>query len=150
VSGGGPGPCGITVRADALVDGFRDLTYAYRFGPRTYDLVTAELVDPAGRVLAGPGTCPVDRRGTWIPTSDFRPRSNRPMGECGSYASPPAGSPSTSRWTCRGSRRTTPGSTSPRGVTDGSAPTGAGFRTRRRAEGRVRAFNADAQATVSP
>jgi len=48
-----PARQGVTVRADSLFDGFRDLTYAYRFGPRTYELVTAELVDPdGGRVAA--------------------------------------------------------------------------------------------------
>jgi beta-mannosidase len=44
-----PARQGIDVRADALFDGFRDLSYAYRFGPRAYDLVTAELVDASGR-----------------------------------------------------------------------------------------------------
>ena len=48
-----PARQGVTVRADSLFDGFRDLTYAYRFGPRAYELVTAELVDPdGGRVAA--------------------------------------------------------------------------------------------------
>jgi beta-mannosidase len=39
--------------ADTLFSGFRDLTYAYRFGPRAYELVTATLVDHGGRRLAG-------------------------------------------------------------------------------------------------
>ena len=47
-----PARKGIEVRADALFDGFRDLTFAYRFGPRTYDLVTADLVDASGRRLS--------------------------------------------------------------------------------------------------
>jgi beta-mannosidase len=38
------------VSADALFGGFRDLTYAYRFGPRPYELVTATLADDRGRV----------------------------------------------------------------------------------------------------
>jgi beta-mannosidase len=38
------------VSADALFSGFRDLTYAYRFGPRPYELVTATLADNLGRV----------------------------------------------------------------------------------------------------
>jgi len=48
-----PARGGVTVRTDALFDGFRDVTFAYRFGPRSYDLVTADLVDASGRVLAG-------------------------------------------------------------------------------------------------
>ncbi len=40
------------VRAD-LADGtFRDLDHAYGFGEREYDAVSAQLVDPSGRVLA--------------------------------------------------------------------------------------------------
>ncbi len=42
----------VTVRGEGLFDGFRDLSYAYRFGARTYDLVTAELVGPTGDVVA--------------------------------------------------------------------------------------------------
>ena len=40
-----PARGGVAVRADSLFDGFRDLSYAYCFGPRTYELVTADLVD---------------------------------------------------------------------------------------------------------
>jgi beta-mannosidase len=47
-----PARQGIDVRADALFDGFRDITYAYRFGPRAYELVTAGLVDASGRCIA--------------------------------------------------------------------------------------------------
>ena len=47
-----PARGGVVVRADALFDGFRDLTYAYGFGPRAYDLVTADLVDLSGAVVA--------------------------------------------------------------------------------------------------
>lgn len=47
-----PARGGHRVHADALFDGFRDLTYAYCFGPRSYELVTADLVDATGRVLA--------------------------------------------------------------------------------------------------
>jgi beta-mannosidase len=43
---------GVTVRADSLFDGFRDLTYAYCFGPRSYEVVTADLVDGAGGLLS--------------------------------------------------------------------------------------------------
>ena len=53
-----PSRGGITVRAEALFDGFRDLTYAYHFGPRTYDLITADLVDKGGNVLATAGYLP--------------------------------------------------------------------------------------------
>ncbi|MGA2837929.1 MAG: glycosyl hydrolase [Acidimicrobiales bacterium] len=48
----------IEVRAEGLFDGFRDLTYAYRFGPRTYELVTADLVDAAGTRMATTGYLP--------------------------------------------------------------------------------------------
>ncbi len=53
-----PARGGCSVRAEALFDGFRDLTYAYCFGPRVYELVTAELVDPDGRVLSRVGYLP--------------------------------------------------------------------------------------------
>ena len=53
-----PARGGTSVRADALFDGFRDLTYAYCFGSRSYDLVTAELLDADGRVLARAGYLP--------------------------------------------------------------------------------------------
>jgi beta-mannosidase len=43
---------GSVVRAEGLFDGFRDLTYAYCFGPRGYELITASLVDASGTVLA--------------------------------------------------------------------------------------------------
>lgn len=48
-----PARSGHQVHADGLFDGFRDLTYAFCFGPRSYELVTAELVDTTGRVVAG-------------------------------------------------------------------------------------------------
>jgi beta-mannosidase len=53
-----PARGGCQVHADALFDGFRDLTYAYCFGPRSYELVTADLVDATGRVLADAGYLP--------------------------------------------------------------------------------------------
>jgi beta-mannosidase len=53
-----PARGGIEVRAEALFDGFRDLTYSYCFGPRGYELVTADLVDPSGRILATTGYLP--------------------------------------------------------------------------------------------
>lgn len=41
------------VHADALFEGFRDLTYAYRFGPSTHDVVSAALHDRGtGALLA--------------------------------------------------------------------------------------------------
>ena len=43
---------GTTIRAEAHFDGFRDLTYAYCFGPRGYELVTADLIDESDQVLA--------------------------------------------------------------------------------------------------
>jgi beta-mannosidase len=53
-----PARGGTSIRADSLVDGFRDLTYAFRFGPRAYELVTAELVGADGGVLARAGYLP--------------------------------------------------------------------------------------------
>jgi beta-mannosidase len=47
-----PARGGTVVRADRLFDGFRDLSYAYCFGARTYELVTADLVGPTGDVVA--------------------------------------------------------------------------------------------------
>jgi beta-mannosidase len=41
-----------TVIADALFDGFRDLTYAYRFGALEHDVIAASLVDADGVVLS--------------------------------------------------------------------------------------------------
>ncbi|MGO8871947.1 MAG: glycosyl hydrolase 2 galactose-binding domain-containing protein [Acidimicrobiales bacterium] len=53
-----PARGGIDVPADSLFDGFRDLTYAYRFGPRSYELVVARLSDGLGRTLAETGYLP--------------------------------------------------------------------------------------------
>ncbi len=60
-----PARGGLTVRAESLFDGFRDLGHAYRFGERTYELVTVELASPSGEVRAassflpgGPGRVP--------------------------------------------------------------------------------------------
>ncbi len=47
-----PARGGITVSSSALFDGFRDVTYAYRFGPRPHELVVASLLDGDGSVLA--------------------------------------------------------------------------------------------------
>lgn len=44
---------GVTVSADAIVGGFTDVSYAYRFGPPNHDAVVATLVNPAnGETLA--------------------------------------------------------------------------------------------------
>ncbi|MCU1487506.1 MAG: glycosyl hydrolase [Actinomycetia bacterium] len=43
---------GTTLSADSAFEGFRDLTYAYRFGPQAYDVVVATLRDDAGAELA--------------------------------------------------------------------------------------------------
>lgn len=40
------------IRADLAAGTFRDLDHAYGFGEREYDAVSAQLVDPSGRVLA--------------------------------------------------------------------------------------------------
>ena len=37
-----------TVSVDSMFEGFRDLTYAYRFGPQAHDLVAVALVDEDG------------------------------------------------------------------------------------------------------
>jgi beta-mannosidase len=48
-----PGRSGQSVHADALFDGFIDLTYAYRFGPPQHDVVAATLRESAtGGILA--------------------------------------------------------------------------------------------------
>ncbi len=39
--------------ADSLFDGFRDLAYAYRFGPRIYELVAVGLLGDDGQTIAG-------------------------------------------------------------------------------------------------
>ncbi len=38
--------------AETLLGGFRDITYAYRFGPPAYDVVAATLLDPDGSLLS--------------------------------------------------------------------------------------------------
>jgi beta-mannosidase len=53
-----PSRGGIELSCDALFDGFRDLTYAYRFGPRPYELVTVRLVGEDGVILAETGFLP--------------------------------------------------------------------------------------------
>jgi len=47
-----PARGGVQVAAEDLFDGFRDLTYAYRFGGRTTELVVARLAGEDGGVLA--------------------------------------------------------------------------------------------------
>lgn len=42
----------LTLSADALLDRFHDLTYAYRFGPPQHELVIATLFDAEHRVLS--------------------------------------------------------------------------------------------------
>ncbi len=53
-----PARGGVTVRADALFDGFRDLSYAYCFGARPYELVTVEVRSPSGDVVAASAHLP--------------------------------------------------------------------------------------------
>jgi beta-mannosidase len=57
-----------SVHADALFEGFRDLTYSYRFGPPAHDAIAASLRDLATGVLRatacyfpGPVPAPHDR-----------------------------------------------------------------------------------------
>ena len=59
-----PARGGIHVATEELLDGFRDVNYAYRFGPRTTELVVARLVGEGGRVLA---------TGTFLPDGLRRP-----------------------------------------------------------------------------
>lgn len=59
-----PARDGITLSASSLFDGFRDLTYAYRFGPRRQELVVAELFGEEGGCLA---------RATYLPGGTARP-----------------------------------------------------------------------------
>jgi beta-mannosidase len=40
----------IVIRADSLFDGFRDITYAYRFGPPAHDAVVATLTSADGEL----------------------------------------------------------------------------------------------------
>ncbi len=47
-----PARGGITVPSSSLFDGFRDVTYAYRFGPHGHELVVASLLDGDGAVLS--------------------------------------------------------------------------------------------------
>jgi beta-mannosidase len=42
----------VTVEAGALFDGFRDLSYAYRYGPPPYDVIAVGLSDGGGRVVS--------------------------------------------------------------------------------------------------
>ena len=69
-----PARGGARLPAEDLFDGFRDLTYAYRFGPRTTELIVARLRGTGGAVLA---------------TTTFLPDGpNRPVhGEVGLQAS---------------------------------------------------------------
>ena len=47
-----PGRGARSLRADDLFDGFRDLSYAYRFGPRPYEVVLVRLIDDDGGLIA--------------------------------------------------------------------------------------------------
>ena len=55
---------GVRLAAEALFDGFRDLTYAYRFGPRLTELVVARLRGEDDSVLAA---------ATYLPEGPGRP-----------------------------------------------------------------------------
>jgi beta-mannosidase len=59
-----PARGGTTVSSSSLFDGFRDVTYAYRFGPRHHELVVARLLDEEGSVLS---------RATYLPGGPSRP-----------------------------------------------------------------------------
>jgi beta-mannosidase len=51
---------GVTVSAEAAFDGFRDLTWAYRFGPRAYDAVVARFGPSEVLFLPGGPARPVE------------------------------------------------------------------------------------------
>ena len=42
----------VVLDAEKLVEGFRDITYAYRFGPPAYDVVAASLLDADGELVS--------------------------------------------------------------------------------------------------
>jgi beta-mannosidase len=42
----------VVLDAETLLEGFRDITYAYRFGPPAYDLVAATFLDAQGALLS--------------------------------------------------------------------------------------------------
>jgi len=43
---------GVTIGTGAVVEGFRDISYAYRFAPPAHDVVVVTLLDGAGTVVA--------------------------------------------------------------------------------------------------
>ncbi len=47
-----PERAGISLDAATVLDGFRDVTYAYRFGPPGHDVAVAELRDSGGEALS--------------------------------------------------------------------------------------------------
>ncbi len=71
-----PARGGTTVSSSSLFDGFRDVTYAYRFGPRHHELVVARLLDEEGSVLSRATYLPAGRVGPCSPRSGFRRASN--------------------------------------------------------------------------
>ncbi len=80
-----PARGGIEIEATALFDGFRDISYAYRFGPLTYDVVSvilladghgdsvedAALTSP-GEDHSGPGSR-IASQVQWLPGGAHRP-----------------------------------------------------------------------------
>jgi len=70
-----------SVHADALFDGFLDLTYAYRFGPQGHDVVAATLRDHATGALRSaayyfPATLPAEPVGDLGLTAHAEPTDN--------------------------------------------------------------------------
>ena len=59
-----PARGGVRLAVEDLFDGFRDLTYAYRFGPRTTEVVVARLLGEDGAALAA---------ATFLPDGPRRP-----------------------------------------------------------------------------
>jgi beta-mannosidase len=66
----------VEVEATSLFDGFRDLSYAYRFGPLAYDVVAAELVAASAGVDRDgqEAEAPVASEVVWLPGGCGRPR----------------------------------------------------------------------------
>lgn len=61
------GRAAVSLAAEAVLGGFRDLTWAYRFGPPAHDVVAVSLLDPQGAIVATecfwPGLLPATPRG---------------------------------------------------------------------------------------
>jgi beta-mannosidase len=57
-----------TLSADAILEGFYDVAYAYRFGPPKHDVTIATLLDEQGRVIGEAHDFPAPREPAYLPT----------------------------------------------------------------------------------